>query len=252
MVKLHLTIGKIVDTEDDKQLGRVKVKALHEHADTDEAMLPWAIPFMGGYVSEIKVKHDPCTIGDMVWLAFEDTGKWDPCYFIPFFSLPESFNYQALTDRMANVTNLEEFGYGTTFIELFDNGDIVFRNKANGDSVYLKNANTFIYMKGTGEIFTSTPEKAINVTNGKATVGIAEDGAITVSNDNITLSFGSDGAIDIQGASDVSVSGTNVTVEASTSLTLSSGDASAWAPNCIPKCLFTGTSHSGITKLNGG
>jgi hypothetical protein len=65
----------------------------------------------------------------------------------------------------------------------------------------------------------------------------------------------STGAATVESSADVSAKGVNVTVEASAMITLKSGDAAAWMPNCVPVCPFGmphGGPSAGIVKLKGG
>jgi len=192
-MKLKLTVGKVVDTANPDTNGTIKVRSLPEHKDVTDDLLPWAIPFFGGYTSDTHVKLDTFNVGDMLWIVYDDNGMFNPCYYIPMFSLPDSFNFTALTDRLENVVDLEEFEYGQVFIELLDNGDIYFRNNANKDSVFLKNINTYIYFKGTGEVFIHTPETEVNFTNDMLTVNISTDGTMKVNNEKFTLEMNVDG-----------------------------------------------------------
>jgi hypothetical protein len=63
-----------------------------------------------------------------------------------------------------------------------------------------------------------------------------------------------DGNATVESKGNVSVKGINVTAEASAMLTLKSGDAAAWMPNCVPACPFGmphGGPSAGIAKLKG-
>jgi len=182
MIDLKITVATIVSAEDPEAWGRLKIRAITEHFDVSEDMLPFAIPFHGGYVSDTNITYDSCVPGDKVWLLYEDDGRFDPCYYIPFFSLPEAFNLNVLTDKLSNVSGLSDFDKASIFIKLYDNGDIEFRNKANGDSVLLKDAKTYVYFKGTGEIEVSTVEKEVKITNAKGSLVLGSDGEVSMEN----------------------------------------------------------------------
>lgn len=199
MIDFKLAVGKVTNTEHDPIDGGIQIKLLPDHEDVSDDMLPWAYPFFGGYASATNVTYDSHKVGDMLWILYEDDGRFDPCYFIPFFSLPQSFNYDALTSRLENVTDIEDYEYGSIFIKLHDNGDIVFRNKVNKDSVLLKDVNTYVYFKGTGEIEVFTPEKEVKVHNGKAEMLMAGTGDVSITNENATVEIANAGEITLNG-----------------------------------------------------
>ena len=88
----------------------------------------------------------------------------------------------------------------------------------------------------------------------KGSVSAAVDGDMTAEIKGKT-EIKSTGAVNVESSADVAVKGINATVEASAMLTLKSGDAAPWMPNCVPVCPF-GMPHggpgSGIVKLKGG
>jgi hypothetical protein len=86
----------------------------------------------------------------------------------------------------------------------------------------------------------------IKVANNKSVIVIEKDGKMTITN-------AGDTKLDVTGKIDLKATG-NITVDSQgANLTLKTGDATAWKPNTLVNCLFTGAPHSvGVTKLLGG
>ena len=112
-----------------------------------------------------------------------------------------------------------------------------------------------------GNIFTVDKDNGIKIeTDKNIELAVKGNAAVKVDGDmtaEVTGETGikSTGAVNVESSADVAVKGINATVEASAILTLKSGDAAAWMPNCIPACPFGmphGGAGAGIAKLKGG
>jgi hypothetical protein len=120
-----------------------------------------------------------------------------------------------------------------------------------------------------GNIFTVDKDNGIKIETDK-NVDLSVKGDVTVAVDgNMSADVKGDmtaevkgktgikstGAVNVESSADVAVKGINATVEASAMLTLKSGDAAPWMPNCVPACPWGfphGGPSAGIVKLKGG
>jgi len=111
--------------------------------------------------------------------------------------------------------------------------------------------NTFTVDKDNG-IKVETDKNIEFAVKGNATFKVDGDIAAEVKG---KTEIKSTGDVKIDGSANVDAKGVNVTIEASATLTLKSGDAAAWMPNCVPACPW-GMPHggpgAGIAKLKGG
>ena len=111
--------------------------------------------------------------------------------------------------------------------------------------------NVFTVEKGNG-IKVETDKNVEFAVKGNATFNV--DGDMTAEVKGKT-GITSAGNVNIESSANIDVKGVNATVEASAMLTLKSGDAASWMPNCVPVCPFGmphGGVQAGIVKLKGG
>jgi hypothetical protein len=146
-------------------------------------------------------------------------------------------------------------------------GTRVLQNKPKDPTIKIevdqeKNEDEKVTITIHGSIFTVDKNDGIKVetdkniavsAKGNATVDVGGDMSATVKG---KTNIKSTGAVNVESSADITAKGVNATVEASTMLTLKTGDASAWIPNGIAVCPYNGIPHGGealgIAKLKGG
>jgi hypothetical protein len=124
-----------------------------------------------------------------------------------------------------------------------------------------ENGNEKVTITVHSSIFTVDKENGIKVeTEKNVDIAVKGNASLKVDGDLSAEAGGkanikSTGAATVESSADVSVKGQNVTVEGAATVTLKSGDAGSWIPNCVITCPF-GFGHggpaAGIVKLKGG
>lgn len=170
-------VGKVLNNEDPKKLGRVKVSIVEIFGEQPVEKLPWCSPFLNS-PSEFNCPE----VGDLIVVYF----PYGIAYF-PFF-----FGHWHLT---TNHDSLFDADYPNT-VGFNRGGFSITYNKVKKEYTISHPEGTTVSIGGDGTISFNT-NKNLNI-NAKEGVNISSDGNISISGKS-GISFSSDGEAEFKG-----------------------------------------------------
>lgn len=212
--------AKVIDNNDPKKLGRVKVRVYGIYDDEiPDSDLPWALPdfdFIGSTKGSFIVPVNDALVN----VYFENNDIYLPKY------TNKVIQKDALESMTADYAN--DYPDTMVFFET-DNGDY-FKINRNTLDMEFRHASGLLIM-------------------------VDKDGNVEVDNtktNNGNFHFHVSGNVVIDSAGDATIqTGPTGAIRLKTG----SGDSQLWQPSVLPNCLFTGTPHggpgAGITNLTG-
>jgi len=214
--------GIVVDNDDPKKLGRLKIQILPEFIDIKEDLLPWVSP-INSNSTEDKQSFNPLAADTLLWVLVSD--DWKSFYWIGEYPQNDKISYDQIITSLSGVTDLTSYDYKDTRMTQYEDGTVMLHNLSDGEKATVHSSGSYTIFKSSGEI----------ITKGDSKVTI-KAGAGELAN----VELNSDGTMKLSG----------------TSITLATGDSILWQPNLLGNCLFTGVSHggsiAGISNLKGG
>lgn len=187
MYEMKLYYATVVDNDDqnhddEKQLSRIKVRALPEMNGIEEDHLPWVRPFLPIGMSASHFSHTPPENDSKVWVIFIDD-YFKNGYYLTGAFIDGFFDFSTIEDDLGNISESIDLTYPNLKFYYLPDGTIIFYNSDTGDKgIYHSN--------GSYDISTSDGQRYI----------YTKDQELKIYNDEIEFLLGNDGTYKIDGA----------------------------------------------------
>lgn len=158
---IQVILGTVVQSFDDKKLGRVKVAApgIFDLSVMDEEALPWVYPFsMSGFQTYSRLQN-----GSKVWLIYHKTTQ-EEYWYLPFHELNENTKEFIGEDEESDVLISREVCGKTISI---------YQNKTEG--LHIQYGTSLLTFNQEGQILLDSNGISVKIENGKVYLGSTEN-----------------------------------------------------------------------------
>ena len=216
--------GKVINTDDPEQKGRIQVRVIPELENTTltkDNDMPWFEPFFGN-CSETEMEKKELLVDSIVWIIIDT--YWKKFFYLGYYNRNYFFDFGKILKILKSVADIKNKEYNNLRFSLLPDNSLFFHNTSNSESGAIYNTGSFILHKSDGSFLINSKDK-LNI--------------LTTNN----MEVESSGNIVLKGM-DVNITGGNMTVNGTV-------EPSDNGPFCaIPNCLFTGSPHIGNKVSN--
>ena len=152
-ITVKLYYCSVVDNNDPDKKGRIKIRNNSLYGETNDSLLPWAVPFnIGGGGSKDFCVSDIPEKDTMIWCGFYDEGDYKNPYYVGDIQL-EDFNGAKLFEDKIKSTVGSSSSYPDTKFRYFKNGICIGVDSSDSNpEVFISHPKTQIIVKSDGSV----------------------------------------------------------------------------------------------------